>query len=410
MESYRQKVMLLFGSLLLVMLGFGIVIPLLPFVARDMGASSLDMGLLVSIWAAAQFLVAPRWGSFSDQAGRRPAMILGLLGYSLAFILMAIATQLWMLYAARLVGGLMSASTIPSAKAYAADVTPREERGVSMGLLGAAFGLGFMLGPAIGGLMAPLGVRFTFFVAGAGGLITALIVYLLLPEPEVRTASTTGVSAIVAVIQAVKKPYAVLYWTPFMMTFASSSLFTMMGFFLMDKFAATESQVGAAFTVNGAMGVLTQGVLISAAIGLFGEARLLRISLMVSAVGFAVFTFAPNMPLTFVCVALISLGMGLGRPVMTSLLSNATDMGQGITMGMQTSFDSLGRTIGPLWAGLLYNISIEAPYLSSTLVFVLGLVYLEGRRRVLMQAEVVHPARVTKHSPATSHHDDGSEN
>ncbi len=409
MKSYRPQVMLLSGSLLLVMLGFGIVIPLLPFVAREMGASSLDMGLMVSVWAAAQFLVAPRWGTFSDRAGRRPAMILGLLGFSLAFILMGFATRLWMLYAARLIGGLLSASTVPSAKAYAADITPREDRGVSMGLLGAAFGLGFMLGPAIGGLMAPLGVRFTFFAAGAGGLITALVVYLLLPEPEVRTASTSGVSAITAVVEAVKKPYAVLYWTPFVMTFAGSSLFSMMGFFLMDKFAATESLVGAAFTVSGAMGVLTQGVLITAAIRLLGEVQLLRLSMLLSAIGFLMYTFAPSMPVIFVCVAFISLGMGLGRPVMTSLLSNATDMGQGITMGMQTSFDSLGRTLGPLWAGLLYNLSIEAPYLSSALVFLAGLVYLEGRRRVLMQVEVVRPAPTGGHAPAPSHHDGSPE-
>lgn len=410
MKSYRPQVLLLFGSLLLVMLGFGIVIPLLPFVAREMGASSLDMGLLVSVWAAAQFLVSPRWGTFSDRAGRRPAMILGLLGFGLAFILMGVSTQLWMLYAARIIGGLLSASTMPSAKAYAADITPREHRGASMGLLGAAFGLGFMLGPAIGGLMAPLGVRFTFFVAGAGGLITAVFVYFLLPEPEVRTASTSGVSAVAAIIQAVQKPYAMLYWTPFLMTFAGSSLFSMMGFFLMDKFAATESQVGAAFTVNGAMGVLTQGVLITLAIRMFGEVRLLRLSMALSAVGFLMYTFAPSMPVVYACIAFIGLGMGLGRPVMTSLLSNATDMGQGITMGMQTSFDSLGRTLGPLWAGLLYNLSIEAPYLSSALVFVAGVVYLESRRQVLMQAEVVYPTPAGGHAPVPSHHDGTPEN
>lgn len=375
---------LLFGSLFLVMIGFGLVIPLLPFFARDLGASSFDMGLMTAVWAAAQFLIAPRWGSFSDRHGRRPALILGLAGFGLGFFLMGMSTELWMLYAARIVGGLLSASTIPSAKAYIADITPREERGPSMGLLGAAFGLGFMLGPAIGSLMVPLGVKFTFFAAGTCGCINAALVYFRLPEPEERTESSLeDRSVLSAMIDAARKPHAVLYWTPFFITFASSSLFSMMGFFLIDKFAATEAQVGIAFTVTGALGVLTQGILIGAAIRTFGEVRLLRIGMIISGAGFVLFTLAPSFTLILVSVAFIATGMGLARPVVTSLLSNATDMGQGITMGLQTSYDSLGRMLGPLWAGLLYMVTIETPYISSAVVFVLAVLYIERAHSVL---------------------------
>ncbi|MFO8059646.1 MAG: MFS transporter [Bacillota bacterium] len=375
---------LLFASLFLVMVGFGLVIPLLPFVARDLGASSFDMGLLTSVWAAAQFLTAPRWGTVSDRRGRRPTLILGLVGFGLGFFLMGFSTELWMLYLARIIGGLLSASTIPSAKAYIADITPPEERGPSMGLLGAAFGLGFMLGPSIGTIMAPLGVRFTFFAAGACGCINALLVLLFLPEPEERIESgMDGGSVLSAMIDAARRPHAVLYWTPFFITFASSSLFSMMGFFLMDKFAAAESQVGIAFTVNGAIGVLIQGILIGVAIRTFGEIRLLRGGMLLSALGFIVFTLAPSFPLILVSVAFIATGMGLARPVVTSLLCNVTDMGQGITMGLQTSYDSLGRMLGPLWAGLLYMITIEAPYISSAMVFALAFLYVERTHAVL---------------------------
>ena len=369
---------LLFGSLFLVMIGFGLVIPLLPFFARDLGASSFDMGLLTAVWAAAQFLTAPRWGSISDKYGRRPTLILGLIGFGLGFFLMGMSTQLWMLYAARIIGGLLSASCIPSAKAYIADITPREERGASMGLLGAAFGLGFMLGPTIGSLMVPLGVTFTFFAAGAFGCINALLVYFFLPEPEERSESSldTG-SMFSAMVDAARKPHAVLYWTPFFITFASSSMFSMMGFFLIDKFTATAVQVGIAFTVNGAIGVLVQGILIGAAIRAFGEVRLLRIGMILSAAGFVLFTLSPNFPLVLVSVALVAMGMGLARPVVTSLLCNATDLGQGVTMGLQTSYDSLGRMLGPLWAGLLYMVTVETPFISSAVVFVLAVLYIE---------------------------------
>ncbi len=373
----NPRLTLLFGSLLLIMIGFGIVIPTLPFFARELGASSVDMGLLVTVWAAAQFVIAPKWGAFSDRMGRRPAIILGLIGFGAGYIFMGMATQLWMLYAARITGGLLSASTFPSAKAYIADVTPAEDRGPSMGLLGAAFGLGFMLGPAIGGAMAPLGVRLTFFAAGGCGLITAALVYFLLPEPENRSSSGLGNKSVVqAVVDAVKKPYAVLYWLPFAMTFAGAAMFSMLGFFLMDKFSATEAQVGMTFTVSGAVGIATQGFLISHMLDMWGEVKTLRTGLLISGVGYVLLTLAPSFPLTLPAVALISLGLGFSRPTVTSLLSRVTDMSQGLTMGMQSSFDALGRMLGPVWAGFLYSLAIHAPFISSAAVFVLGIIYM----------------------------------
>jgi len=380
----NPQLVLLFSTLFLVMLGFGIVIPLLPFAVRDLGASSLDMGLLVTVWAAAQFIIAPRWGAFSDRNGRRPAIMIGLLGFGAGFVLMGLASELWMFYIARAIGGLLSASTMPAAKAYIADVTPPHERSASMGLLGAAFGLGFMLGPAIGGLLAPLGFRLIFFSAGFCGWLTAGIVYFVLPEPEIRTESGLGGrSAAEALLDSIRKPYAVLYWIPFAMNFAGSALTTMMGFYLIDKFTATESTVGLAFAVSGAVGVLTQGILIAPALRWLNELNLLRLGMALASVGFVIFTLSPSILHIFFCIAFISAGVGLGRPTVTSLLSNITDLSQGVTMGLQTSFDALGRMAGPLWAGLAYAWSFEAPYISAAAMYLAALIYLERSKSLL---------------------------
>ncbi len=390
MAFRNMQLVLLFSSLFLVSVGFGIVIPLLPFLALEMGGSSVDMGFLLTVWAMAQFIVAPRWGAFSDRAGRRPGIIVGLIGFGIAFLLMGLSTQLWMLYAARIIGGIMAASTMPSVQAYVADVTGPQDRARNMGYMGAAFGLGFMLGPSIGAVMAPLGMQFIFFCAAISGWITALLIYFLLPEPEERTTSgPPGGSSLKALRLALGKPYACLLWLPLLMSFAGSALFTAMGFFLMDRFGAREFEVGIAFTVNGGMGVITQGLLLSWFLSRMGELRTLRMALVISIIGFIGFSFAPHFLVLLIFVAAISLGQGVSRPVMTSLLSRTTDMGQGMTMGLMGSFESLGRVIGPLWAGMAYVWSMEAPYLSAAAACLIG-IHMVNRAYVCMETQ--HPA------------------
>ena len=365
----NARLALLFASLFSVMIGFGMVVPLLPFVARELGGTSVDMGLLVSVWAMAQFLTAPRWGGFSDNYGRRPAIILGLVGFAAAFTMMGLAPSLWVLYLARIAGGALSSSALPSTQAYVADITTRSERGAAMGLMGAAFGLGFLLGPSIGGLLAFLGARVAFFVAGGMGLLTALLVYLFLPEPENRSLSTVpGLSVWQVGLQAMRKPYAILFFMPLMITFAGSSMFSMMGFYLMDRLGAGQQEVSLAFAVLGGTGVVTQGFIVRAALKRMTEVSILKIGFILAFTGFILFTVAPGLVFILLCVVIIGAGQSLGRPMMSSLLSKATDMSQGVTMGLQASFDSLGRVAGPLWAGLSYSLVPEAPYFTSALV------------------------------------------
>lgn len=374
----NSQMALLFAALFAVMVGFGMVVPLLPFVARELGASSLHMGLLVTSWAAAQLVSAPRWGGFSDRHGRRPAIILGLVGFGLAFIMMGLAPSLWILYLARIMGGAISSSTMPSTQAYVADTTSRAERGAAMGLMGAAFGLGFLLGPSIGGLLAFLGARTAFFIAGGVGWITALLVYFFLPEPENRSLSTVpGLSVWQVSLQAVRKPFAVLFLMPFMITFAGSSMFSMMGFFLMDRFSSGQAHVSLAFAVLGGAGVVTQGFIIRLALKRMTETAILTVGLSLAAVGFLLLILAPTVGAVMLALAVAGAGQSLGRPMVSSLLSKATDMSQGVTMGLQASFDSLGRVVGPLWAGFAYSFAPTAPFMTAVAVCLCAVLFMK---------------------------------
>lgn len=182
----------MFACLFILLAGFGLIIPTLPFYARSMGATSVHMGLLITVWAGAQFAFAPFWGSLSDRIGRKPVLLLGLAGFTASFFLMALAQSVVGLLLARFLGGVLSAAALPTAQAYIADVTPPEERGQGMALIGATFGLGFIVGPAIGGLLAPFGVTVPFYVAAAAGLLTIPLTWKILPEShpaEIRSAA-----------------------------------------------------------------------------------------------------------------------------------------------------------------------------------------------------------------------------
>ena len=375
MLARNFQLYLVFAAVFMIMVGFGIVMPLLPFFTRELGGSSFDMGMLVTVWALAQVITAPRWGAFSDRVGRRPTIIVGLLGTAFAFLLIGLSTSLWMLYVARTLGGFISAATIPSAYAYVADVTPPERRSTMMGQMGAMFGLGFMLGPTIGAVMAPLGISRAFFAAALFALLTVVLIYFLLKEPENRTASAGGESRILQrLLVAVKKPYASLMWISLLIAFAGSVLLSVMAFFLIDRFDAQEAQVGLVFTLNAATGVFTQGVLIVLLVKKWGEVRTLRVGMICGMVGFLLFSFSPSMWILIMMAVLQSIGQSLGRPLCISLLSRTTDMGQGTTMGLQSSFEALGRVVGPLWAGWLYQYSIQAPFLSAAAAFFLGII------------------------------------
>lgn len=397
----RRQLYLLYVTLFQVMLGFGVVIPTLPFFARNLGASALEMGMLITLWAGAQFLFSPFWGGLSDRIGRRPVLLVGLTGYCLTFAAMALSSSLWMLFFARFCGGLLTAATIPTAQAYLADILPADRRGAGMASVGAAMNLGFIAGPAVGGMIAHLGVHTVFWVGAALALLNAIATYFLLPEPAARASLSAGAQAAAttgrrprgrsgpqAIWFALRSPYAALFTLAFVATFGGSAMFSMLAYYLMDKVNGTEAMTGLAFTVEGATAAVVQLFLVAPVIRWLGEDGTVRASLVVGALGFAGLVVASTFPSILVSLALVATAISALRPTIAALLSTRTELEQGITMGIQTSFDALGRTIGPLWAGFTFRFGAEMPFVFAAAAYAisLGSILWSARREAAARA------------------------
>lgn len=370
----NREAALLFATLLLNMVGFGVVFPLLPLLVRDMGGSSLALGFMVTAWAAAQFAFSPVWGALSDRWGRRPALVLGVAGMGLTFILMAWAPSVAWLAAARLLGGIVSAATLPAAQAYLADVTAPHERGEAMTTVGAAFGIGFILGPALGAVLAPIGVRGTFVVGAAISGLNLLAVLAGLPEPHERNPDAGARSGRLRVgwREAWREPWAVYMYVVLLMAFSASSLFSMLGLYLLDRLSLDPARIGLAFVVQGAVSVTLQLFVVASAMRRLGYDPTLVLACGLGSAGFGVLAASHTVASAFAGVALVAAGVSLVRPTAAAAVSLRAGLPQGAVMGAQTALDALGRALGPLWAGLAYRWHPSLPFVSSAVIYALA--------------------------------------
>lgn len=340
------------------LLGFGIVIPIMPHFVDALGANTFHQGLVLMVWAGAQFLFSPIWGGLSDRIGRRPVLLIGLAAYAVTFFLMAWANTIWLVILARLLGGIFSSATIPTAQAYVADTTEPQERGNAMAQMGAAMNMGFIAGPTLGGGLAMLGLGFaaTFAAAGVMATITFLLALLMLPEPVKRNAGAParkGFSGLKAFSLAMAGPEKLLYLLTFAGTFGGSTMFGMIGFLMKDRFGAGPGPLGIAFTIEGAAAILFQVYLVGYLSRRLGDQRSLVWALVAGMAGSGVLMLASSYWAAVAGMIFIALAVSLIRPLVTAMVSQRSKLGQGITMGIQTSFDALGRTVAPLWAGLV---------------------------------------------------------
>lgn len=384
MPSRRAQLGVLFAALFVAMVGFGVVIPALGHLSLHFGASSVAMGVMTSAYAFAQFLAAPAWGGLSDRIGRKPIVVVGILGFGVSFLVMAFAESFSTLMIGRVLGGLLSAATIPAAQAYAADLSTPDERAGVLGLMGAAMALGFVLGPALSVVLVPLGLSAPFFFSAALGLGTGLLGLVLLTEP-VRTTHVAPRLALWGSLRvAVAGPEAPWYWITFAVMFGASSTFATLVYFIEEHLHGSQRDASLAFAAFGAASALAQGLLVGPVVRRCGESPTVSTALVLGACGFGVLSIADHLASVHLGIAFVALGMALSRPTVTSLVSRRSALGQGAAMGLQAAFDSLGRMLGPLWAGWLYGVRPGAPYVSSGCVYLLGLLaVIWARRRVL---------------------------
>ena len=374
--SNRKQIAILSFTLIVVMLGYGIVIPLFPFYIEKMGASSSHLGLLISTSAFLELLFGPIWGSVSDRVGRKPILLLGLLGYSLSSLLFGLSTELWMLFASRALSGVLSSATSSTALAYISDSTSERDRGGGMGMLGAAIGLGLILGPAAGGWMGGRSLALPFFVAAGSSLLALLLAALWLPESlPVKVRQRAGKVRTIdlgALWRALFGPIGLLMFLLFLVSFGLANFESIFGLYAAQELDYGPERVGTILAVVGLVSTLGKAILIGPLTRRWGEAPIIKVSLAASAAGFVILLLAVTYPGVLLATGIFILSKTLLRTVIISLASKRATVGQGTTMGLSNSFMNLGRIVGPIWAGFIFDVNVNYPYLSGAAIMFAG--------------------------------------
>jgi multidrug resistance protein len=375
---------ILFITVFLDLVGFGIIIPFLAYYVESFGANATTVGLLMSCYSLAQFVFAPIWGRLSDRIGRRPILLMGLAGSVAGFAMFGLARTLLVLFIARAVMGIFGA-TIPTAQAAVADVTAPEDRARGMGLIGAAIGLGFILGPAIGGVLVDLAPKtepflhnpyaFPCLAAAALALLNLIAAAFFLPESlpaELRATSLKRTSRMEQLGQGFSQPrlralvtILFLFMLGFTMMEATLTLFIEKRIGSQDH-AQLVRRVGYLFGFIGVVMVAMQGFLVGKLTPIFGEARILLAGLVIAAVALAALPASGSWGAVYLCSFGLAAGWGLSQPSVASLISRAAAANmQGGTLGVSQSAASLARVIGPFVAGLIFqNVAPGSPYLA----------------------------------------------
>jgi len=369
-----SPLVIIFVTVFIDLLGFGIIIPLLPFYAESFGASALTIGLLGTSFSLMQFLFSPIWGRWSDRIGRRPVILFGLMGSCLSYLVLALSTSLMLLFVARIIGGIAGA-TIPAAQAYIADVTTPANRAKGMGMIGAAFGLGFIFGPAIGGVLSRVSPETPMWFASALCLANFIAAWFLLPESRDAGSLTRTLGRVEAFRHALRKPTLVLLMALFfIVTMAFSGFETTFALFGEAKFGFTASTIGFVFAFIGLVLATVQGVLVGKVVKRVGERRLIPMAIMSVAIGIGLLPFVWNIPTLLGALALLAAGMGFNTPSMTAMVSKLADPDdQGGILGLFSSISSLGRVVGPAWGGYLYDAyGMTTPYVSAAGLMVIA--------------------------------------
>ncbi|MBY0094080.1 MFS transporter [Priestia megaterium] len=362
----------------MVFVGFGVIIPIVPEVIRATGASTVNLGVLMASYSIASFITAPFWGKLSDIKGRRPILLWGLLGFSASFFLFSVAeNSLTLMYTSRIIGGLFAGAVIPCAFAYASDSTDEENRTKAMGLLGMSIGLGFIFGPALGGVLSSFGLFVPFVISGILSLIMTAFSFFTLKE-SLRKESADKVQTsrwhdFTSDFQGAMK---YLYVLSFLATFTLAGLEATFQFFQIAKINATPTTIGWMFMASG----LTQALIQGGVLQRFkkgNEKKLMAIGLLVSAIGFTSILLSSSAVNATLFLCIFTAGNALIRPCVLSLITMRTKVGYGSASGLTASMDSLGRIFGPLLGAFAFNLNMTLPFIIGAVVTLAALLLIQ---------------------------------
>jgi MFS transporter, DHA1 family, multidrug resistance protein len=397
LEQQKMAKIILAASLVIVMLGFGIAIPLMPFYIIHFNASGSTLGLMMSLYSLMQFLFAPMWGRLSDRIGRKPVLLIGIGGYFLAFILQGISQNIIEFTVSRTLAGILSSATLPTAMAYMADITPLEDRSKGVGLMGAAMGLGMIFGPMLGGLLTGvhislpaaitsllqvttdpssgqlINLSIPFFASALLALTAIPFIAVLLPESMHPANRVIGKaekrdSLLSSLLSGLRGSSGFLLALAFLLAFAMANMESVLALYGGKRFSMGPTEIGLLMGGLGIISVIEQGVIIGPLSRRFGEMRIIQGGLLIGIAGFIGMALSPDKWALVISSLVFNMGNVLLAPSVTSLISKRAKSGQGAAMGLNNSFQALGRATGPLWAGFAYDLYSTLSFWSGALI------------------------------------------
>ena len=400
----RITLWIVFTTVMVDFVGFSVLIPVLPDYANRLGANAFEVALIVAIYALTQLLFLPAWGWFSDRFGRRPVILVSLTGTVGSFLLLTVANDLTLIYISRVLGGFFAAS-VGACQAVVTDVTPPAERADGMGKLGAALGVAFVLGPALGGILADFGPHVPFYGVSAIAFVNLVLAWILLPEtrpaedepPDPRELLVSLIPTPIRVMTMVHDRRVGMYlylWFHIYVAFAAvEATFPL---YMLRRFGATTLDVGILFAWIGVFIAITQGVLVGRLARFMSEGMLVIVGLAITAVGLVAITLAPSMTAIYVVGPVVAIGNGISFPSFTSLYSQTCEardagelLGQGNAMGVT------GRVVGAICAGLAMDwFGLAMPFVASGVVMFSGALLFGAAYRLLVPSlpPASHPA------------------
>ena len=364
MPRQRSPLFVLFLTVFIDLIGFGIVIPILPLYAEHFHASPVAIGWLTGIYSGMQIIFTPILGKLSDRFGRRPVLLVSIIGTAIGFALMGLAHSMTLLFAGRIIAGI-TGGNIAIPQAYIADVTTPEKRSRAMGMIGAAFGLGFTFGPLIGGLMSRISYGAPFFFSAGLAAINAALIYVLLPESLSREqrAQKHEQASIAEVFRHQRGAmFGVVLATYFFLVVGFSIMTTLFALFTEKRFGYDAQANGYMFGFVGIVSVIVQGGLIGRLIKIFGEVALARTGLVLTTISLALLPFCNGLAFLLLVSAGLSAGTGFASPPLSGLASQMVESNwQGRALGLLQSGGSLARLLGPLLGGWLLTFDLNKP-------------------------------------------------
>ncbi len=376
-QSNKGALGFIFTVVLLDVMGLGLLLPIQAYIVRQYSQSAVMVAMMAVLYAGAQFFAAPLLGKLSDLYGRRPVLLISILGSAFGYFLFGIGGALWVLFLSRLIDGF-TAGNASTAGAYIADITPPQERAKNLGFLGMAYGLGFILGPTLGGLLSQISLNAPALAAGILSLLSAVVGYFILPEPlpaarrDSQPLRLGDINPFASIFEMLRRPTVgglLIVQCLFFFVFNGNN--SMLPVFMIDKFVVQPWQIATLFAVGGITMAIMQGGLVGPLVKRFGEKPLSISSFVLQALATIGMVVVPSFWQLFPVQMINSLGTGLIWPTLGALLANSVSHEeQGKVNGVSTALGSLMSICGPLFAGAAYDrIAPVTPFWVGAIVF-----------------------------------------